>query len=134
LHRQLANNFACIDDNRLQGSLSAGVTVDWDNFESCLKAARGQPRCVLKIVVFDNADYSYAQALAARYPALSVYLQVGNPAPLAAAGGVLPEGADIDDLLQRFRWLAGKVTTDRWFAATVLPQLHVLAWGNKRGV
>jgi 7-carboxy-7-deazaguanine synthase len=26
------------------------------------------------------------------------------------------------------------VTADRWFAATVLPQLHVLAWGNKRGV
>ncbi len=113
---------------------SAGVTVDWDAFEACLKAARGQPRCVLKIVVFDDADYSYAQALAAHYPALSVYLQVGNPAPLAAAGGVLPDGADIDDLLQRFRWLAGKVTADRWFAATVLPQLHVLTWGNKRGV
>jgi len=28
----------------------------------------------------------------------------------------------------------GKVTADRWFGATVLPQLHVLAWGNKRGV
>ena len=54
-------------------------------------------------------------------------------APLAAAG-VLPEAADIDDLLQRFRWLVGKVTADRWFAATVLPQLHVLAWGNKRGI
>ncbi len=113
---------------------SAGVTVDWDAFEGCLKAARGQPRCVLKIVVFDDADYSYAQALAAHYPALPVYLQVGNPAPLAAAGGFLPDRADIDDLLQRFRWLAGKVTADRWFAATVLPQLHVLAWGNKRGV
>jgi len=113
---------------------SAGVTVDWYAFEACLKAARGQPRCVLKIVVFDDADYSYAQALAAHHPALSVYLQVGNPAPLAAASGVLPDGADIDDLLQRFRWLAGKVTADRWFAATVLPQLHVLAWGNKRGV
>jgi 7-carboxy-7-deazaguanine synthase len=113
---------------------SAGVTVDWDAFEACLKAARGQPRCVLKIVVFDDADYSYAHALAAHYPALPIYLQVGNPAPLAAAGGALPDGADIDDLLQRFRWLAGKVTADRWFAATVLPQLHVLAWGNKRGV
>jgi 7-carboxy-7-deazaguanine synthase len=110
------------------------VTVDWDAFEACLKAARGQPRCVLKIVVFDDADYSYAQALAAHYPALPVYLQVGNPAPLAITGSVLPDGADIDDLLQRFRWLASKVTADRWFTATVLPQLHVLAWGNKRGV
>ena len=23
---------------------------------------------------------------------------------------------------------------DGWFAARVLPQLHVLVWGNKRGV
>jgi 7-carboxy-7-deazaguanine synthase len=112
---------------------SAGMTVDWDAFETCLKAAMGPSRCVLKIVVFDDADYSYAQAMATRYSALPVYLQVGNPAPLAAAR-VLPQGADIDDLLQRFRWLAGKVTADRWFTATVLPQLHVLAWGNKRGI
>jgi 7-carboxy-7-deazaguanine synthase len=26
------------------------------------------------------------------------------------------------------------VTADRWFGVKVLPQLHVLAWGNKRGV
>ena len=31
-------------------------------------------------------------------------------------------------------WLVDKVTEDRWFEARVLPQLHVLLWGNKRGV
>jgi len=113
---------------------SAGMTVDGDALEECVKAARGAPCCVLKVVVFDEADYGYAKALAAHYPALPIYLQVGNPAPLAAAGRILPDSADIDNLLQRFRWLAGKVTRDCWFAATVLPQLHVLAWGNKRGV
>jgi 7-carboxy-7-deazaguanine synthase len=113
---------------------SAGMMVDWDAFEACVTVARGRPRCVLKIVVFDDADYNYAQAVAARYPALPLYLQVGNPAPVTAAGDVLPDEADIDDLLRRFRWLVDKVTADRWFAATVLPQLHVLAWGNKRGV
>jgi 7-carboxy-7-deazaguanine synthase len=113
---------------------SAGVATDWDALEACVTASRGQPRCVLKIVVFDDADYDYAQAVAARYPALPVYLQVGNPAPLASTGDALPAPADIDDLLGRFRWLVRKVTADRWFAATVLPQLHVLAWGNKRGV
>jgi len=82
--------------------------------------------------VFDETDYRYAQAATARYPGLPVYLQVGNPiAPPAAA---LAEEADIGDLMRRFRWLAGKVTADHWFAATVLPQLHVLAWGNRRGV
>jgi 7-carboxy-7-deazaguanine synthase len=113
---------------------SAGVRVDRAAFEACLKAASERPRCVLKIVIFDDADYSYAQVMAAHYPALPVYLQVGNPAPLAAAESALPDGTDIDDLLERFRWLAGRVTADRWFAATVLPQLHVLAWGDKRGV
>ena len=115
---------------------------DGDGFGGCASDSTGLhkncapswPRCVLKIVVFDDPDYRYAQAVAARYPGLPVYLQVGNPAPSAGAAGVLPAEADIDDLLQRLRWLVGKVTADRWFAATVLPQLHVLAWGNKRGV
>jgi 7-carboxy-7-deazaguanine synthase len=111
---------------------SAGMATDWNAFETCLAAASGRPRCVLKVAVFDDPDYSYAQAVAARYPALPVYLQVGNPTPLA--GAVLPAEADIGDLMQRLRWLISKVTADRWFAATVLPQLHVLAWGNKRGV
>ena len=77
---------------------------------------------------------AFAKAVATRYPELPVYLQVGNAAPLVTTGGVLSEQANIDDLLDRFRWLVCKVTADRWFAATVLPQLHVLAWGNKRGV
>lgn len=113
---------------------SAGATADWRAFAACLEAAGGHPRCVLKIVIFDDADYNYAKAVAARYPALPVYLQVGNPAPLAATGCAVPEGADIDGLLGRFRWLVAKVAGDRWFTATVLPQLHILAWGNKRGI
>jgi 7-carboxy-7-deazaguanine synthase len=111
---------------------SSGMAIDWDGFDACLDAAKGRPRTVLKIVVFDEADYRYAQAAAARHPGMPVYLQVGNPAAPTGAG--LPEEADMGDLMHRFRWLAGKVMADHWFAATVLPQLHVLAWGNKRGV
>ena len=113
---------------------SSGMATDWDAFEACLQAASGRPHCVLKLVIFDDADYAYARTVATRYPALPVYLQVGNPAPLIGVGGAAADEADIDDLLRRFRWLVGKVTADHWFAATVLPQLHVLAWGNKRGV
>jgi 7-carboxy-7-deazaguanine synthase len=100
--------------------------------DACVAAAGERARCALKIVVFDEIDYAYAQDAAARFPALPIYLQVGNPAPLAAASA--NDAADLDDLLTRFRWLIDKVTADRWFAATVLPQLHVLTWGNKRGV
>ena len=43
-------------------------------------------------------------------------------------------GVDQPGLMARFRWLVDRVAQDRWFDATVLPQLHVLAWGNERGV
>jgi 7-carboxy-7-deazaguanine synthase len=111
---------------------SSGMDIDWAAFDACLDAAGGRPRAVLKIVVFDDRDYGYAQAASARYPGVPVYLQVGNPVASTAVG--LAEEADIGDLMHRFRWLAGKVMADHWYAATVLPQLHVLAWGNKRGV
>jgi 7-carboxy-7-deazaguanine synthase len=113
---------------------SSGMTTDWDALDACLGAAGQGPRVVLKVVVFDDADFTYAKDLSRRYPTLPVYLQVGNPAPLIAADGRLSEDADMDDLGARLRWLIGRVTDDRWFSATVLPQLHVLAWGNRRGV
>lgn len=110
---------------------SSGMATDWRALGNCL-AARG-PRTVLKIVVFDEDDYAYARLVAARYPAAPIYLQVGNHRP-AAPNPAGREGIDHDGLHERFRWLAGRVASDRWFEATVLPQLHVLAWGNERGV
>jgi 7-carboxy-7-deazaguanine synthase len=113
---------------------SSGMATDWQAFDGCVRAAANGPRCVLKIVVFDDKDYAYARLAANRYRALPVYLQVGNPAPVVAPEGLAGEEADIKDLMRRFRWLVGKVAADRWFTATVLPQLHVLAWGSRRGV
>ena len=47
----------------------------------------------------------------------------------------LSEGQEHDvSEWERFRWLAGKIVEDGLFNVNVLPQLHVLAWGNKRGV
>ena len=112
---------------------SSAMTTDWGVFDACLVAAGPKPRCVLKIVIFDDADYGFARAASARYPELPVYLQVGNPAPLHSADySEVP--VDETDLRRRLQWLVGKVTQDRWFAATVLPQLHVLTWGSNRGV
>lgn len=117
---------------------SSGMATDWPAFDDCIRAAAGGPRCVLKVTVFDDEDYTYARQAAARHPALPVYLQVGNPAPATAHDAATLNGsadtAHSEDLMRRFRWLVGKVAADRWYSATVLPQLHVLAWGNKRGV
>ncbi len=112
---------------------SSGMTMDWALFDDCLAQASRRPAIVLKFIVFDQADYEFARATAARYPGLPVCLQVGNHTPAepnpAGAGGV-----DHAGLMARFRWLVDRVAADHWHEATVLPQLHVLAWGNQRGV
>jgi 7-carboxy-7-deazaguanine synthase len=111
---------------------SSAMATDWAALDACLNASQGKPQTVLKIVVFDDADYAYARKAAARHPQLPVYLQPGNhPPPPADADDAV---VDTDGLMQRMRWLVDKVTQDRWFEARVLPQLHVLLWGNKRGV
>ena len=78
----------------------------------------------MKIVIFDDVDYRYAQDAAERYPHLPLYLQPGNDI----------EKTSMDALTARMRWLVDKVKDDQWFSATVLPQLHVMLWGNMRGV
>lgn len=111
---------------------SSGMETSWEAFDTCLRMAGETPQIALKIVVFDDGDYAYARAAAARYPTLPVYLQPGNhtpPPPDAESAKV-----DIDGIIGRMLWLADKTTDDRWFEARVLPQLHVLLWGNRRGV
>jgi 7-carboxy-7-deazaguanine synthase len=112
---------------------SSGMTMDWAQFDDCLEQAAGGPTVFLKCIVFDRADYEFARDVAARYPQLPICLQVGNHTPAdpnpAGSGGVDQAG-----LMGRFRWLVEQVAKDHWHEATVLPQLHVLAWGNERGV
>ncbi|MBB4006711.1 7-carboxy-7-deazaguanine synthase QueE [Allorhizobium taibaishanense] len=111
---------------------SSGMETDWAALADCLAAAGDGPQIVLKFIVFDEADYAYAKAAAARHPQVSVYLQPGNHTPPP------PEDddarIDMEGIMTRMHWLVDRVVEDRWFAARVLPQLHVLLWGNKRGV
>jgi 7-carboxy-7-deazaguanine synthase len=111
---------------------SSGMIVDWAAFDDCLAAAGSRPQIAMKIIVFDDADYRFAQDAAARHPGLAVYLQPGNPdAPTPEVEEPL---IDVNALMARMRWLVDRVAADRWFEARVLPQLHVLLWGNQRGV
>lgn len=111
---------------------SSGMQTDWTVFDNCLAAAGDKPQMALKVVVFDDVDYRYAREASARYPALPVYLQPGNhtPPPPDDDAAVV----DMDGIMDRMLWLVEKVSEDRWFDVRVLPQLHVLLWGNKRGV
>lgn len=110
---------------------SSGMDTDWTKVAECITAA-GNAQTILKIVVFDDADFAYAQDAAARFPDLPVYLQPGNhtPPPPQDDGAVV----DHAGIEARMRWLVDRVTQHKWYAARVLPQLHVSLWGNKRGV
>lgn len=110
---------------------SSGETVDWDRFDACILKGRNTTT-VLKIVVFDEVDYLWAREVAGRYPDLPLYLQPGNHTPPPADA----EDAEIDisGIMNRYEWLIDRTLADRWFTPTILPQLHVLVWGNKRGV
>lgn len=110
---------------------SSGETVDWAKFDDCIARAK-QAEVVMKIVIFDEADYGWARDVAARHPSLPLYLQPGNhtPPPPEAEDAVI----DMDGIMKRYEWLIEKTLGDRWYTPTILPQLHVLIWGNKRGV
>jgi 7-carboxy-7-deazaguanine synthase len=83
------------------------------------------PQATLKIVVFDAADFAYARRIHQRYPAVPCYLQVGN-----AVGK-----DDTAALLRKLDALAQQALADPTMAdVVVLPQLHVLLYGNRRGV
>ena len=105
---------------------SSEMETDWTKFDECLKAAQDKPDIALKIVIFDDADYEYAKNAAARYPDLPLYLQPGNHQ--------VDGDADKETLNARLLWLVEKTINDKWFTPTILPQLHVMLWGNKKGV
>ncbi|MCL4068947.1 7-carboxy-7-deazaguanine synthase QueE [Pseudomonas sp. GX19020] len=107
---------------------SSGETVDWDSFAASVAAGARAGQTVMKIVVFDQADYDWAKTAHARHPEMPLYLQPGNPE-------VDPETpVDLHALADRLGWLTETAMADGWFAPRILPQLHVLIWGNKRGV
>lgn len=107
----------------------------WERLDRCITSAlegsgNGHcPRMCLKIVIFGEEDYKYARSTAARYPELPIYLQVGNHTPPHLSSEV-----DTPGILQRLNWLIEQVLQDHWYEASILPQLHLLLWGNRRGV
>lgn len=83
----------------------------------------------LKVVVFNNEDLDWAYGVHAAYPTVPFYLSVGTDQDDST------HAETVASVAQRYAWLAGAVTNDaRWRNTYVLPQLHVIAWGQKVGV
>lgn len=85
---------------------------------------------VLKIPIFSKGDLDFAEIVAGLYEGYTLYLSVGNPSVYQHNLPVLR-----DNLLDRYEGIINSVLKRSVLKhAIVLPQLHVLAWGNKQGV
>jgi 7-carboxy-7-deazaguanine synthase len=101
---------------------SSGMRTDWQALADGLALCRDPD---LKVVVFDEADYAYAVEVHGRFPEVPLTLQLGNRVGEDSAA----------TLLQRLNGLAETALADpRLGDVRILPQLHVLLWGNRRGV
>lgn len=94
------------------------------------RAAAAATRVVLKIVVFDEADYEWARDFHERWPALPFHLSCGTSPPRAGESHT----ETLSLLGERYRWLCERAAGDpAMIDATILPQLHVIAWGHEKG-
>jgi 7-carboxy-7-deazaguanine synthase len=97
------------------------INLDENQFEN---------KVSLKVVIFDEDDLEYAKLVHKRYEGIPFYLQVGNDDITNANNQEL-----IQKLLLKYEWLVNRVVEDNQLNnVKVLPQLHALLWGNKRGV
>lgn len=102
--------------------------------------SKSTTRTYLKIVVFNEEDYRYAKRTHQAFSDYEMFLSVGN------LDGTLPTVSNPNPkypsdyrnsttlLLNKTRALMERVARDEDMRdVRVLPQLHVLAWGNVRG-
>ncbi|MBM7603643.1 7-carboxy-7-deazaguanine synthase [Metabacillus crassostreae] len=112
---------------------SSGMKTDFDKLDEIIEKVSveyQQNSISLKVVVFDLEDLTYAKKVHLRYPSIPFYLQVGNEDVSKAETNQL-----VQTLLTKYEWLIDQVIEDRDLNdVRVLPQLHTLVWGNKRGV
>jgi len=106
---------------------SSLMETDWPALRECARLASGV-EIVWKIVVFDEADYLFARQVRENFPRGRFFLQPGNAATQAS------DEFDVAGLATRTEWLLARAMQDGWLDATILPQVHTLLWGNKRGV
>lgn len=103
---------------------SSGMPCHESEVEACLHAAGPTTRTALKVVVGSDADYQFALGLHHRFPEIDFYIQPLN---------LLHSAPTVEDHLTALRALMERVCADGCAQIKVLPQLHVLLYGNERG-
>lgn len=113
---------------------SSGMETDFsvldDIIDQLRKHGRLESNTCIKIVIFSDDDLAYAENVHRRYPGIPFYLQVGNKDIFT------PDNSELrDNVIRDYEALIDKVVDSSVFNnVRVLPQIHTLIWGNKRGV
>lgn len=128
------NWFNSIDDLTISPKPpSSKMSTNWeilDDIITKLKKNNRHRNTSLKVVIFNDEDLTYAEKVHERYPEIPFFLQVGNDDLEESKVTNLAS-----HLLDKYEWLIEKVVTSaRLNHVRVLPQVHALVWGNKRGV
>lgn len=96
-------------------------------------AHRIMPKVAIKVPVFNDGDLDFAEKVTKRYPQYPLCLSVGNHYP--------PGDDDITlnhlrgSVLEAYEYvIKGVMERPTLMNATILPQMHVLVYGNKQGV
>ncbi|MFC4559050.1 7-carboxy-7-deazaguanine synthase QueE [Virgibacillus kekensis] len=126
--------FISIDDLTISPKPpSSGMITNWKSLDHIIGTLRESNRLKntsLKVVIFNDEDIKYAEKVHERYPDISFFLQVGNDDLEENKATNLA-----NHLLEKYEWLIDKVVAStKLNHVRVLPQVHALVWGNKRGV
>lgn len=101
-----------------------------DDFIGHMHASKGFN---LKIVCFDGRDLQFAKFLRKRYQSVPMFLSVGNPY-IGHNAREMTIGQHRNRLLTRYQWLVEEaLKIPELYSVTILPQLHVLMYGNEEG-
>lgn len=106
----------------------------YDNLETFLKTLNNNNNVCIKIPVFDEEDFKFAERyykLVEKYRheglKVEMYLSVGNDN--------VTESGDISiRILNNYHKLIDRVMNSEMQRVFILPQVHTLVWGNKQGV
>lgn len=124
---------------------SSGNRTSLYTIRDFLEKCRFKTSVYLKIVVFDEEDYIYARTVARTFDIHDIFFSVGNEDPyLPTVENPNPKIPFINpqeardrtrrEVLTKMTWLMETLAADREMRhVRVLPQMHVLAWGNQRG-
>ncbi len=108
---------------------SSGMKTNWVLLDRFM-AQLSRNKASLKVVVFDEKDFEYAKQVHLRFPEIAFYLQVGN-----TDSATTDQQSLLTRLLVSYEKLIETTMNDpEMNNVRVLPQLHTLLWGNKRGV